>query len=110
MQSCTSLDVSLTLMYTTSTAILLQKSNVLLTMLYIVSTAISIQKAGDYKRGGQYDSTEQWKKDEILAAKIKKFLSVSSNHIQKVVIQGNRNLYAAAEANDVNITSPLAST
>lgn len=38
--------------------------------------AVSIQKT-DYNRPGQYDSTEQWKKDEILAAKIKKFLSVS---------------------------------
>ncbi|KAK7480085.1 hypothetical protein BaRGS_00028645 [Batillaria attramentaria] len=39
--------------------------------------AISIQKTVDYNRPGQYNSTEQWKKDEILAAKIKKFLSVS---------------------------------
>ncbi|KAL8572845.1 hypothetical protein ACOMHN_011094 [Nucella lapillus] len=46
-------------------------------MLLSALSAISIQKSGDYKRGGQYDSTEQWKKDEILAAKIKKFLSVS---------------------------------
>ena len=47
--------------------------------------AVTNQKAGVFLPGGQYNYTEQWRKDEILAAKIKKFLSVSERIFIKMM-------------------------
>ena len=50
------------------------------------------------------------RKMRFLLLKSKSFYRWVLNHIQIVVRRGHGNLYAAAEANDVIITSPLASS